>query len=74
MKSPEIESAVKNIEFYAGKIRELAKKQYDLYFEQYDLHNPEGMKLVNSLAEVGAATARIEIQCHNMKTNLAQLV
>lgn len=70
MKAKEIESIVKNLEWYADKIREISKKQYDIFFEKYDLHSRDGANVLNSLAEVGRAAARIELEARCIRRNM----
>lgn len=64
-----IRSAVGNIEYYAKNIRDFAKQQFDLDFEESGILPIEKL---DYLAEIGAATARVDLECQNIKLCLTR--
>ena len=69
----EMLTACENIKYYSSKIRELAKKEFDLCCEEFDLHSVEADNYVMCLEEINSIQGAIEFKIHQTKRNIEYL-
>jgi hypothetical protein len=68
--SNEIRSHIKNMRFYASKIEELARKQFELDMQLKNINYEVGSTRFDCIGAMGAACKWISIYCDNLESNL----
>lgn len=66
----ELQSTIKNIRYYASKINELTKEQFEKDLKTKDVSVVDAPKRLDLLAAMNAAAATIDLCCTQLESNL----
>ena len=66
----ELSSTIKNIRYYANKINELTKEQFDKDLKTKDISVVDAPKRLDLLSAMNGAAATIELCCVQLESNL----
>lgn len=66
----ELQSTIKNIRYYASKINEITKEQFEKDLKTKDVSVVDAPKRLDLLAAMNAAAATIDLCCTQLESNL----
>jgi hypothetical protein len=66
----ELSSTIKNIRYYANKINELTKEQFEKDLKTKDISVVDAPKRLDLLSAMNGAAATIELCCVQLESNL----
>lgn len=73
----EIKSALDNIRYYSGKIKDLAKQQFELDYQagaDKGLNPQPGSLRFDALGAMAAGCSQLDVYCDNIEANLVTAV